>query len=83
MGNPIVNQNGFNSKSGVKIKIQKIHCAVHNRNSKVEQKFVGQPNNRLELTAPSVHAFCIAAGVEDPGPRGEKACPSARSSTVR
>jgi hypothetical protein len=36
----------------------------------------------LELTAPSVHAFCFAAGIEDPGPRGEKSCPSARSSTV-
>ena len=40
-----------------------------------------RPNNRLKLTAPSVHAFCISAGVVDPGPRGTKACPSARSLT--
>ena len=38
-----------------------------------------QPNHRLKLTAPSVHAFCISATVEDPVPRGEKARPSARS----
>jgi hypothetical protein len=30
------------------------------------------PNNALKLTAPSVHAFCIAAGVEDPVCRGAK-----------
>ncbi len=36
-------------------------------------------NNALKLTAPSVHAFCIAASVEDPS---EKACPSARSLTL-
>jgi len=40
-----------------------------------------QSNYRLKLTAPSVHAFCFSADVEDPGPRGEKACPSARSLT--
>jgi len=38
-------------------------------------------NNRLKLTAPSVHAFCFSAGVVDPGPLGIKACPSARSLT--
>ena len=38
-------------------------------------------NNRLKLTAPSVHAFCISAGVDNPGPPAEKACPSARSLT--
>ena len=36
-------------------------------------------NNRLKLTAPSGHAFCFATGVEDSGPWGIKARPSARS----
>jgi hypothetical protein len=37
-------------------------------------------NNRLKLTAPSVHAFYFAMGVEDPGPWDIIACPSTRSS---
>jgi hypothetical protein len=48
----------------------------------INQVYWSLPNNRLKLTAPSVHAFCFAAGAEDPGPRGEKACPSARSLSV-
>jgi len=44
-----------------------------------KQMIMKPPNKRLKLTAPSVHAFCFAAGVEDPRPRGEKARPSARS----
>ena len=34
-----------------------------------------RPNKRLKLTAPSVHAFCYSAGVDDPGPRVNKRAP--------
>jgi len=33
------------------------------------------PNKRLKLTAPSVHAFCFAEGVEDPGCGAKKRAP--------
>jgi hypothetical protein len=33
------------------------------------------PNNRLKLTAPSVHAFCISAGVEILGRVAKKRAP--------
>jgi hypothetical protein len=33
------------------------------------------PNKRLKLTAPSVQAFCFAAGVEDPGCGAKKRAP--------
>ena len=45
----------------------------------INQVYCSLPNNRLKLTAPSVHAFCFATGVESPGPWGIKARPSARS----
>ncbi len=32
-------------------------------------------NNRLKLTAPSVHACCYSAGVDDLGPQVNKRAP--------
>jgi len=33
------------------------------------------PNKALKLTAPSVHAFCFATGVESLGPWAQKRAP--------
>ena len=88
-----INQGSISSKAinpdpivGKAIKRGSILEQINNSKSycgeAINKVYWSLPNNRLKLTAPSVHAFCFAAGAEDPGPRGEKACPSARSLSV-
>jgi hypothetical protein len=46
------------------------HCGMGQK-----QMMMKPPNNRLKLTVPSVHAFCFAAGAEDPGCGAKKRAP--------
>jgi len=41
----------------------------------INQIYCSLPNNRLKLTAPSVHGSCSCAGVDDLGPRVKNHAP--------
>ena len=49
--NSVANPSGFNSKSGIKSKTKTGYCENQNGNLCEENKFVGQANYRLQLTA--------------------------------
>jgi len=66
-GSILEQSNKSKSYSGKAIDLKCIYC--------VRTKYCSLPNKRLKLTAPSVHAFCYSAGVDDPGPRVNKRAP--------